>query len=372
MLLAGFPGVAGHLTRLLAVAQARPRGFDAEFFVLDPGPFATHVTDAGCTPVVTRTVPLDLWSVSDRDFAVRMLGAWFRRAVAEAMTVMKSIAPDCVVVDTHWAAMAAATALDVPTLAVTNAVWTTHRRALGLADESDFELFAALFADAAAPALRAVGVGEQALEALQHGTKTHIADLPALLGAPLGLDPDTTAGPLLWWPGASPRVEWPAGDGPTAYMTAGSTGVLRDIDAAAMTLAERGWRVVVSGANDDGVVGNVVRTRFCDPRPLLETADVAVLHGGSGSLLQALACGVPVVVVPANLDQLAHAELVERAGAGVMLGPAARAFTVDAVTDLRDDEPARVRATELASMIRTEDATATVARTLSALAGVAV
>jgi UDP:flavonoid glycosyltransferase YjiC (YdhE family) len=155
-------------------------------------------------------------------------------------------------------------------------------------------------------------------------------------------------------------------------MTAGSTGTMRDIDVAAEALAARGWRVVVSGADTDDAAGNVVHTRFCDPRPLLDTADVAVLHGGSGSLTQALACGVPVVVVPANMDQVAHGELVERSGAGVLLGPAARAFAANAITDLADDEPARQRAAELASAISTEDATANVARTLSHLAGVAV
>jgi UDP:flavonoid glycosyltransferase YjiC (YdhE family) len=146
---------------------------------------------------------------------------------------------------------------------------------------------------------------------------------------------------------------------------------VRDIDAAAESLAQRGWRVVVSGADADRADGRVVRARVCDPRPLLETADVAVLHGGSGSLYQALACGVPVAVVPANLDQVAHGELVERAGAGIVLGPAARRTASDAIAALRDDDRMRARAAALGSAIRAQDATVTVAQHLSHLAGVA-
>src|SRR6185312_17370469 len=51
-------------------------------------------------------------------------------------------------------------------------------------------------------------------------------------------------------------------------------------------------------------------------------ASAAVTHGGSGSVVGALAHGVPLVVLPLGADQPDNAERVRALGAGVVLDAA--------------------------------------------------
>ena len=52
---------------------------------------------------------------------------------------------------------------------------------------------------------------------------------------------------------------------------------------------------------------------------MLAEAEVVVCHGGSGTVLGALAAGVPMVVLPHFGDQFANARRIADSGAGVML-----------------------------------------------------
>jgi UDP:flavonoid glycosyltransferase YjiC (YdhE family) len=54
---------------------------------------------------------------------------------------------------------------------------------------------------------------------------------------------------------------------------------------------------------------------------LLAHSDVLVCHGGNGSVTEAAAAGVPMVVLPFSTDQFAGAASVEQAGLGVALAP---------------------------------------------------
>lgn len=54
---------------------------------------------------------------------------------------------------------------------------------------------------------------------------------------------------------------------------------------------------------------------------ILRRAAMAITHGGNNSVTEALACGVPTVVLPFSTDQFAGAAAVERAGLGVALDP---------------------------------------------------
>lgn len=68
------------------------------------------------------------------------------------------------------------------------------------------------------------------------------------------------------------------------------------------------WQVVVAtGPVDPGSVGpvppNVVIRRWVPQQALLERADVFLTHAGMNSALEALSCGVPMVVSPKALDQ---------------------------------------------------------------------
>ena len=55
---------------------------------------------------------------------------------------------------------------------------------------------------------------------------------------------------------------------------------------------------------------------FVPQRPILAAEDVAIVNGGLNTVMDALAEGVPLVVVPIAFEQAAVAARVERAGAG--------------------------------------------------------
>lgn len=53
--------------------------------------------------------------------------------------------------------------------------------------------------------------------------------------------------------------------------------------------------------------------------PLLAECDAVVAHGGAGTMLTALACGLPQLLIPRLPDHVAHAARLTEAGAGIML-----------------------------------------------------
>ncbi|ACU69433.1 glycosyltransferase 28 domain protein [Catenulispora acidiphila DSM 44928] len=59
-------------------------------------------------------------------------------------------------------------------------------------------------------------------------------------------------------------------------------------------------------------------------------ADAAVVHGGHGSIIEALVCGTPLVFLPGSLEQRENARKIRELGLGVVLAP--------------DDDAAAVRA----------------------------
>jgi calicheamicin 3'-O-methyl-rhamnosyltransferase len=95
----------------------------------------------------------------------------------------------------------------------------------------------------------------------------------------------------------------------------------------------------------------VVVERFVPQDLVLSRCSLAVIHGGSGSVLGALQHGVPMVVVPLGADQFENAAAVERAGAGVVVIP--DRLSVDTIADaaarsLTDDDQ-RKAATRIAA-----------------------
>ena len=81
--------------------------------------------------------------------------------------------------------------------------------------------------------------------------------------------------------------------------------------------------VTVGAQNDPSVLGtqpaNVRVRRFVPQAELLPHCSAVVTHGGSGSMLGALAHGLPLLVVPQGADQFTNADLIAAAGAGIEL-----------------------------------------------------
>ena len=76
---------------------------------------------------------------------------------------------------------------------------------------------------------------------------------------------------------------------------------------------------------------NVRVEQFVPQAHVLGSCAAVVSHGGSGTVLGALAAGLPLVLIPQGADQFENAARCERAGAAVVLEP--DEVTADAVAD---------------------------------------
>ncbi|HEX8105733.1 MAG TPA: glycosyltransferase [Solirubrobacteraceae bacterium] len=122
----------------------------------------------------------------------------------------------------------------------------------------------------------------------------------------------------------------PPGDAPLVLVALSSTyqaqeDVLRRAVAALAGLPVRG--LVTTGPSVDPATvdapANVIVVARAPHSEVLRHAAACVTHGGHGTLIKALAAGVPVVVLPMGRDQLDNAARAAHHGAGVRLRPKA-------------------------------------------------
>ncbi|MFJ8917414.1 glycosyltransferase [Amycolatopsis sp. NPDC102389] len=156
----------------------------------------------------------------------------------------------------------------------------------------------------------------------------------------------------------------------TVYVTAGTSHNTRPGVLETMISALHGERVNVVatigrdgdrtrfGAQPDGVrIEN-----FLPQQRILPYVDAVVCHAGAGTVLGALAHGVPLVVSPLATDQFDMAAQVDGAGAGVLTDPGSptRTGIRDAVRTVLDDPAYRASAASLAAWIAAMPAPASV------------
>jgi zeaxanthin glucosyltransferase len=129
-------------------------------------------------------------------------------------------------------------------------------------------------------------------------------------------------------------------DEPFVYVSFGSFlsargDVLARVAAALARLGVRAAIALGSSTRDEleqlGALpsGWLVR-EFLPQVTLLDSATLAVTHGGNNSVTEAVTAGVPMLVLPFSTDQFAGAAAIERAKIGVALDP--NVATVDELT----------------------------------------
>jgi len=97
---------------------------------------------------------------------------------------------------------------------------------------------------------------------------------------------------------------------------------------------------------------NTTVVGYVPHRDLLPNASLVVTHAGLGTVMAALAHGVPMACLPMGRDQFFNASRVEELGAGRMLMPDADGEVIaTAVRGLLDDGTAREGAKRMASVI---------------------
>ena len=127
-----------------------------------------------------------------------------------------------------------------------------------------------------------------------------------------------------WWPGR--------GDQPLVYVTFGSVAgqfpqALPAYGVALSAVAGLPVRVLLTVGRDLDLAAlpdtpdNVHVEPWVPQQDVLAHASAAVVHGGSGSTLGALAFGVPLVVIPLFADQPYNARRVHEVGAGIAVEP---------------------------------------------------
>jgi MGT family glycosyltransferase len=117
--------------------------------------------------------------------------------------------------------------------------------------------------------------------------------------------------------------------------------------------------VVTTGpAVDPGVISapqNVSVRPWARHADLLPYCSAVVTHGGHGTVIKALAAGVPLVVVPLGRDQPGNAARVVHAGAGVRIRKTARTAALQAaIARVLDDHRYRAAARRMAAILAAE------------------
>ncbi len=126
--------------------------------------------------------------------------------------------------------------------------------------------------------------------------------------------------------GTADGPAWLAGrrDRPAVYLTLGtvSFGAVEVIRRAVDQIAGLDVDLLVAvGPEGDpaalgAVPGNVHVERFVPQSRVLERVEVIVHHGGTGTVLGALAAGVPQLILPQGADQFVNGDMITAAGAG--------------------------------------------------------
>lgn len=167
--------------------------------------------------------------------------------------------------------------------------------------------------------------------------------------------------------------------GPTVYVTLG-TVANHTPEVFETVLAGMGNRpanviVTVGPDRDPGELGplppNVHVEAYLPQSLLFPSCDVVVCHGGSGTTLAALACGLPLLALPQEANQFWNAERTASLGAGEVLRPdQLTASAVEtAVADLLEDPSYRARARLLAAEIDAMPSPDAIVPALEALPG---
>jgi UDP:flavonoid glycosyltransferase YjiC (YdhE family) len=341
-------GFLAHATRTLEVGRALHRLLDYEVVFCSSGPYTRLMREAGFAvhPVYTE----------DREVTLRLarraglvdLGWW--RSVADKsvesdMAAIRQLAPDVVVGDMRLSLSTSAEALGVPCVGLTNAAWTSRfaepihvpeghlsERLLGhTAAEALFphlkKLIVWYWARGFDPVRKRLGLAPlRSLYQLIEGDITLLADLPEYFpiveSAPASY---RYVGPIMFR-AALPRPIWlPKLDRrrPTLYFTMGSTGDTHFFNEAVRVFGGTKYQVLITTAGLPVEQlrrhDNVFIEELADGDLLMKVSDVAITHGGNGTIYQALAQGVPVLGIPTLFDQELNLQRVEALGAGLRL-----------------------------------------------------
>ena len=311
------------------------------------------------------------------------------RYVRDDLALLEEVQPELVVGDLRLSLLIAAPKLGIPHAALINAYWSPHaeRDAFPLPVHPVVRLIGparvAPHVDKAMPlvldhfaspvnALRkryglpAIG---NLLEVLTGADHTLFPDVPELV--PLKAEGHGLCarqhflGPVLWSPDVPLPRELDAGQPstPLVYVTLGSSGDVRLIDALLGALARLPVRVLLATAgryDRARLPRNVIAARYAPGSEAARRSALVICNGGSSTGYQALHEGVPVLGLPFNFDQSLSMQAIARSGAGLAVLPheASAERLMFAITALLTDPSYTLAAQRMAGALREVDARA--------------
>ncbi|MDF1552127.1 MAG: glycosyltransferase [Deferrisomatales bacterium] len=153
---------------------------------------------------------------------------------------------------------------------------------------------------------------------------TLYADVPGLVPT-VNLPPNHHyLGPVLWSPDVALPPWWCVlpEDRPSVYVTMGSSGPADLVPNILQALATLPVNVIVATAGRfdlDPLVDNAWGAPFLPGEQAARRAELVICNGGSATVYQSLAEGVPVLGIATNMDQFMTMACVGKAGAGRLL-----------------------------------------------------
>jgi UDP:flavonoid glycosyltransferase YjiC (YdhE family) len=264
--------------------------------------------------------------------------------VEDDLALLDRVKPDLVVGDFRLSLAVSAPLRHIPYAAVVNAYWSPFAdidypvpdlpmtRAFGVAvGQKLFDLVRPLaFALHARPlnqVRRRYGLpslGHDLRTAYSWGDYTLYADVPELVPMrPLPSNHRHIGPPL--WSTQVPLPEWwdrlPQ-DRPVILLSLGSSGRAETLPMALSALSELPVTVIAATIGKIDQIDVPANAFVADYLPLdqaVQRASLLVCNGGSLATYQALACGVPILGMCSNMDQLLNMGAIEHLGAGLSL-----------------------------------------------------
>jgi UDP:flavonoid glycosyltransferase YjiC (YdhE family) len=331
-----------HVSRLLEIAKVlRERGHEVLF-----AGYGKYLQVAGWDGFATRELPYI--TVERVVHAVRTQKLWelyreeeLETFIAAELALYNEFRPGRVLIDNRPTARTSAQQAGIPSAAVLNAHMSNYRAipffsyaqlaggrpipGLALADRLENAIERQVYDRLVMGGLNRVRrrMGLPRLYAYEHeeGDLSFLADVPEF--NPVSRLPDHARfiGPMTWRntlppPACLDRLD--AGR-PTAYFTLGSEG-LEELVAQLEPLTARGVQVVVAaGAADLSAIRTppgVFLEQYVNTDLLLPRCDLVCCHGGNGTLYQALAHGLPCVVVATHAEQHYGGKRIRQLGLG--------------------------------------------------------
>jgi len=127
-------------------------------------------------------------------------------------------------------------------------------------------------------------------------------------------------GPILWSPPIAPPDWWDSiPEGPSAYVTLGSTGRAELLPMVIDACEDEGLAVIAATAGRTDLPTSHGRRRsapFLPGELASARTDLTICNGGSATAYQALAAGHPVLGICSNMDQFLTMSCIEQAHAG--------------------------------------------------------